>query len=195
MHAPRLFRRRPVGCRTAEWKGGNAPEPSILTFGCRGRIVTATNQQMACHIMESFYFHMVVFGGASSACSCCAKFSNRCITGSYCENRLVLHGREHACPIPEGAGRPFAAGGKGVRMMNRWRKAPAAGHARSWEVDFASPAGKCREELRAGVSSDAVQFRLVRLPPADQPSLAAFFSLSRLADRYAVQGYIAARLR
>jgi predicted metal-dependent peptidase len=38
------------------------------------------------------------------------------ITDGYCEDRLILHGREHAYLIPEGARLPFVAKGKVFRM-------------------------------------------------------------------------------
>jgi predicted metal-dependent peptidase len=39
------------------------------------------------------------------------------ITDGYCENRLELHGREHAYLIPEGARLPFVAKGKVFRIV------------------------------------------------------------------------------
>jgi predicted metal-dependent peptidase len=38
------------------------------------------------------------------------------ITDAYCEDRLLLHGREHAFLIPQGARLPFAPKGKVFRM-------------------------------------------------------------------------------
>jgi predicted metal-dependent peptidase len=40
------------------------------------------------------------------------------ITDGYCEDRLVLHGREHAFLIPEGAKLPFAPKGKVFRFRD-----------------------------------------------------------------------------